>query len=74
MMNNDRRMVMTEIVRFCNLSRDEARIRNQFSLNSVQTEAYLAILKRQKLLTYNNGRYQATERGKSFLITCDRLN
>jgi predicted transcriptional regulator len=73
-MNNDRRMVMTEIVLFCNLSRDETRIRHRFSLNTVQTEAYLVILKRQKLLTYNNGRYQTTEQGKIFLASCDRTN
>ncbi len=73
-MMNERILLMTEIIRFCGLSRDETRIRHRFSLNSVQAEAYLSILKQQKMLIQNNGKYQITERGKSFLTSCDKIN
>jgi predicted transcriptional regulator len=73
-MMNERIVIMTEIVRFCSPSRDETRIRNRFSLNSVQAEAYLAILKQRQLLAQNDGKYHITERGKSFLTSCDKLN
>jgi predicted transcriptional regulator len=74
MLNDERITVMTEIVRFCNPAKDETRIRHRFSLNSVQTEAYLNILKQRQLLAQKNGKFHTTERGKSFLVSCDRLN
>ena len=67
-------MTMTEIIRFCSLSRDETRIKNRFSLNSVEAEAYLSILKQRNLLKQDNGKYQVTERGKSFLASYDKIN
>jgi predicted transcriptional regulator len=73
-MINERTFLMVEIIRFCGLSRDETRIRNRFSLNSVQAEAYLSILKQQKMLMQNNGKYEITERGISFLTSCDKIN
>jgi predicted transcriptional regulator len=74
MMSNDRVAIMVEIVRFCELSRDKARIINSLSLNSVQAEAYLAILTQRKLLAENKNKYQTTEHGQSFLTTSQRLN
>ena len=71
-MMNERTLLMVEIIRFCGLSRDETR--NRFSLNSVQAEAYLSILKQQKMLMQNNGKYEITERGISFLTSCDKIN
>jgi predicted transcriptional regulator len=65
---------MSEIIRFCSLSRDETRIRNRFSLNSVQAEAYLSILEQRRLLRQNNGKYQVTERGKSYLASRDKIS
>jgi predicted transcriptional regulator len=73
-MDGKRLTIMIEIVRFCSSSRDEARIRNRFGLNSVLSEAYLSILKQRELLTHANGRYQITERGRGFLTSCDRIN
>jgi predicted transcriptional regulator len=74
MINDERITVMTEIMRFCSLSRDETRIRSRFGLNSVQADAYLTILKQRKMLTLNNGKYQITDRGKTFLTSCDKIN
>ena len=73
-MMNERIIIMTEIVRFCSLSKDETGIRNRFSLNSVQAEAYLSILRQRQLLMQNNGKYYITERGHSFLASYDKIN
>jgi predicted transcriptional regulator len=67
-------MIMTEMVRFCNLARDKTHIRNRFSLNSIQAEAYLTILKQRQLLTHDRSKYHITERGKSFIAFCDKLD
>ena len=72
MSKSDRIDLMVEIVRFCEPSRDKIRIMNKMSLNDVYTEAYLAILTRQKLLTQNDGKYLKTEEGKHFLAVHDK--
>jgi predicted transcriptional regulator len=66
--------MLVEIVRFCEPSRDKARIMNKWNLNDVQVEAYLVILAQQKLLKQNDGQYVTTERGHQFLASHDQLN
>ena len=62
MISNERILVLTEIVHYCNPSGEETRIRNRFNLNSVQAEAYLTLLKQRQLLAQNDGKYHITER------------
>ena len=46
---------------------------NRLSLNDVQAESYLAILKRQRMLMEDNGKYSVTLKGEGYLYSYDRL-
>jgi predicted transcriptional regulator len=61
------------IIRFCETPKDKARIMNRLSLNDVAAESYLTILMAQSMLEHNNGKYVVTQKGQSYLYSCDRI-
>jgi predicted transcriptional regulator len=74
MLNNYRIATMIEIVRFCEPLRDMSHIMSRLGLNSVEAESCIAILMQRKLLLENNGKYQITRQGRSYLNFHDRIN
>ena len=70
---SDRLGITSNIIRFCETSKNKDRIMQQLGLNDVLAESYLTILTRQSMLTQKNGKYLVTIKGQSFLSSCDRL-
>ena len=69
----DRLGLVSHIIRFCETSKDKARIMNRLGLNDVQAESYLATLTQQSMLMQNNGKYVSTMKGQGYLSSYDRL-
>ena len=65
--------IVSNIIRFCETSKDKGRIMSRVGLNDVQTESYLTILMQQSMLVQNNGKYVATSKGQGYLSSFNRL-
>jgi len=65
--------IVFNIIRFCETSKDKARIMSRLGLNDVIAESYLAILMAQSMLMENDGKYLATTKGRSYLYSGERL-
>ena len=70
---NNKLGIVSNIIRFCETSKDKSRIMNRVGLNDVQAESYLTILIRQSMLAQNDGKYVITIKGQGYLSSCDRL-
>jgi hypothetical protein len=73
MISTDSLRIMAHIIRFCETLKDKDRITNQLGLNDVQSDAYLTILTRQRMITQNDGKFVTTLTGQSYLDSHDRL-
>jgi len=72
-MSSNRLGIVSHIIRFCETPKDKGKIMNRLSLNDVQAESYLAILKQQRMLMEDNGKYSVTLKGEGYLYSYDRL-
>jgi len=72
-MADNRSALISLIMRFCETPKDKSRIMSKLSLNSVETEAYLQILVKQRMIVQNNSKYVMTPSGQSYLSSCDRM-
>jgi len=64
---------MADIIRLCETSKDKHRIMSELSLNDVQTESYLTILRQQRMIMQSGGKFVVTGTGQSYLSSYDRL-
>lgn len=70
---NIRLGIVSNIIRFCETSKDKGRIKNKLGLNDVLTESYLAILTQQSMLLQDNGKYVVTIKGRGYLSSYEKL-
>lgn len=70
---NSRLGIVSNIIRFCETSKDKGRIMNKLGLNDVLTDSYLAILTQQSMLMQDNGKYVVTIKGQGYLSSYDKL-
>ena len=61
------------IVSYCRTSRRKAQIMREMRFSDLETDAYTTILIRQSLLEENFSEYRATEKGRSYLDTRERV-
>jgi hypothetical protein len=64
---------IARIVSYCRTSRRESQIMKEMNFNDLETEAYTAILIRQRLLERNLREYRTTNQGNLYLELRDRV-